>query len=80
MDKFVTSRQPTHDRNDGKAGVHRRYSSYPGKGASNPSRTGGPNNNGGSKTCTKTLTRHLLTTLKHESNPITHSDIGLRSG
>ncbi|KAH9977893.1 BRCT domain-containing protein [Lactifluus volemus] len=76
MDKFVTSGQPTHNRNYGKEGVHHRYSPYTGKDAND---TGGSNNNGRSKTCAKTLTRHLLTTLKDESNPITHSDIGLRS-
>ncbi|KAI0251295.1 hypothetical protein BJV78DRAFT_1275395 [Lactifluus subvellereus] len=79
MDKFVTvtSKKPTHDKNNGKEGVHRRYNPYPLKDTSD---TGGPNKGGGSKSCAKTLTRHLLNTLSDESNPITHSDIGLRSG
>ncbi|KAI0268374.1 hypothetical protein BC834DRAFT_689456 [Gloeopeniophorella convolvens] len=34
---------------------------------------------GEAKLSTTTLTRHLLNTLADESNPITHSDIGLRS-
>jgi hypothetical protein len=32
------------------------------------------------KPSSSALTKHLLNTLSHESNPITHSDIGKRSG
>jgi hypothetical protein len=76
MDKFVTvtSRKPTHDRNYKN---DRRHNPYPLRDTGD---TGGPNEGGGSKSCAKTLTRHLLNTLKDTSNPITHSDIGLRSG
>jgi hypothetical protein len=76
MDKFVTKVQ-TYQNNRGKECMHHRYEPYPTKGANDTTSLNG----GASKRPTqRALTRHLLNTLCDESNPITHSDIGLRSG
>lgn len=63
---------PTQDKSHRKERVQRRYNPYPLKDTRDSS-------SDGTKTCTKTLTKHLLQTLTDDSNPITHSDIGLRS-
>jgi hypothetical protein len=76
MDKFVISRGSTYQKDNRKDSVHHRYEPYPTKDTNNAS-----SNDGASRTPTRrTLTRHLLNTLSDELNPITHSDIGLRSG
>lgn len=62
----MSSENLTQNQSHRKERVQRRYNPYHLKDTS-----------GGSKT--KSLTRHLLQTLTEDSNPITHSDIGLRS-
>ena len=62
----MSSVNQTQDKSHRKERVQCRYNPYPLKATSSD--------------CTKTLTKHLLETLADESNPITHSDIGLRSG
>jgi hypothetical protein len=69
----MSSENPTQDKSHRKERVQRRYNPYPLKDTKDSS-------SDGTKTCTKTLTKHLLKTLTDDSNPITHSDIGLRSG
>ncbi|KAI9512247.1 hypothetical protein F5148DRAFT_59582 [Russula earlei] len=74
MDRFVVSQNPAYKKNHGKNSVDNKYEPY------DPSSTGSSNGGSVSKACTqRTLTRHLLNTLTDESNPITHSDIGIRS-
>jgi len=70
---MMSSENLTQDQSHRKERVQRRYNPYLLKDTRCSS-------SGGSKTCTKTLTKHLLQTLTDDSNPITHSDIGLRSG
>ncbi|KAF8272539.1 hypothetical protein EI94DRAFT_302066 [Lactarius quietus] len=65
----MSSENLTQDKSHRKECVQRRYNPYPLKDTRSSS-------SDGSKT---TLTKHLLQTLSDESNPITHSDIGLRS-
>ncbi|KAH8999221.1 hypothetical protein EDB92DRAFT_942410 [Lactarius akahatsu] len=62
----MNSENLTQNQSHRKERLQRRYNPYLLKDTS-----------GGSKT--KSLTRHLLQTLTEDSNPITHSDIGLRS-
>ncbi|KAI9466908.1 hypothetical protein BJY52DRAFT_1235166 [Lactarius psammicola] len=69
---MMSSEDLTQDQSHRKERVQRRYNPYLLKDARGSS-------GGGSKTCIKTLTKHLLQTLSDDSNPITHSDIGLRS-
>ncbi|KAI0004907.1 hypothetical protein BJV74DRAFT_805649 [Russula compacta] len=78
MDKFVTSKKSTYQKSHRKESVRHKYEPNPTKCVSDAL----DSNNGASnlKVYTqRTLTQHLLNTLTDESNPITHSDIGLRS-
>ena len=70
----MSSENPTQDKSHRnlKERVQRRYNPYTLKDTRGSSSDG--------STRTKTLTKHLLQTLTEDSNPITHSDIGLRSG
>jgi hypothetical protein len=77
MDKFVTSKVQTYQKNHGKGCMHHRYEPYPTKGGNDKTSL---NDRAPTTLTRRTLTRHLLNTLCDESNPITHSDIGLRSG
>lgn len=79
MDKFVTSKKPTYQKSHRKESVCHKYEPYPTKCVNDAL---DPNNGASNlKVYTqRTLTQHLLNTLMDKSNPITHSDIGLRSG